>query len=313
MPENSVDLIVTDPPYFRVKTNDWDNQWDSEGEFLSWCDEVLSAFNRVLKPNGSLYWFAGPYMAAKLELLINKRYSVLNHIVWVKESGRHKGCRKESLRKYFPQTERIIFAEPLLAMNEYQRNVDEISGHIYQPIIDYLNNARKLSGISIKQCVELCGSSTVSHYFSRSQFHFPSQKHFVLLMKAFGMSASYDDLKGQHESLRCKYSDLRKEFDKLKRPFSVTKDVPFTDVWDFPPVQPYKGKHPCEKPLDLIKHMITASSLPGQVVFDGFVGSGAVGVACVETGRDFIGVEADVVNYKNAQSTINQSQKEFEH
>jgi len=65
LPEKSVDLIVTDPPYFRVKSNDWDNQWENESEFLTWCELVLFEMTRVLKPNGSLYWFAGPYMAAK--------------------------------------------------------------------------------------------------------------------------------------------------------------------------------------------------------------------------------------------------------
>lgn len=43
----------------------------------------------------------------------------------------------------------------------------------------------------------------------------------------------------------------------------------------FKPVQWYQGKHPCEKPLDLIRHIIEASSRPGDVVLDTFVGSGS--------------------------------------
>ena len=54
LPDNSIDLIATDPPYFRVKSCAWDNQWGSVEDYLSWLDEVLAEFWRVLKPNGSL-------------------------------------------------------------------------------------------------------------------------------------------------------------------------------------------------------------------------------------------------------------------
>lgn len=33
IPDNSVNLIATDPPYFGVKANAWDNQWDSDADF----------------------------------------------------------------------------------------------------------------------------------------------------------------------------------------------------------------------------------------------------------------------------------------
>lgn len=34
LPENSIDLILTDPPYFQVKKNAWDNQWPDTATFL---------------------------------------------------------------------------------------------------------------------------------------------------------------------------------------------------------------------------------------------------------------------------------------
>jgi site-specific DNA-methyltransferase (adenine-specific) len=62
-------------------------------------------------------------------------------------------------------------------------------------------------------------------------------------------------------------------------------------VWTFPTVNPYPGKHPCEKPLSLLKHIIHASTRPGALVLDCFAGSGATGEACIATGRQFIGIE----------------------
>lgn len=52
-------------------------------------------------------------------------------------------------------------------------------------------------------------------------------------------------------------------------------------------------KHPTEKPSSLIGILVTNSSNTGDVVLDPFMGSGSCGVACLETGRKFIGCEID--------------------
>jgi site-specific DNA-methyltransferase (adenine-specific) len=52
-------------------------------------------------------------------------------------------------------------------------------------------------------------------------------------------------------------------------------------------------QHPCEKPVDLLKFYIMNSSQDGDVVFDPFAGSGATGVAAIQCGRRFVGVELD--------------------
>ena len=44
LPDNSIDLIVTDPPYFRVKPKGWDNQWKGDEDFLRWLDGYLAGF-----------------------------------------------------------------------------------------------------------------------------------------------------------------------------------------------------------------------------------------------------------------------------
>ena len=54
MASDSIDLILTDPPYFKVKDEPWDNQWAKPQQFLAWLDNVLAEFQRILKPNGSL-------------------------------------------------------------------------------------------------------------------------------------------------------------------------------------------------------------------------------------------------------------------
>lgn len=82
MADDSVDLIATDPPYFKVKTDKWDNQWKGEAAFFTWLETVLAEMARVLKPTGSIYLFAGPHLATKVEMSIAKHFSMLNHIIW---------------------------------------------------------------------------------------------------------------------------------------------------------------------------------------------------------------------------------------
>jgi site-specific DNA-methyltransferase (adenine-specific) len=64
-------------------------------------------------------------------------------------------------------------------------------------------------------------------------------------------------------------------------------------VWDFATVQAYAGKHPCEKPLGLLRHIILASSRPGDTVLDCFAGSGSTLDAARQCGRKAIGIEQD--------------------
>ena len=66
-------------------------------------------------------------------------------------------------------------------------------------------------------------------------------------------------------------------------------------VWRMPPPgrdEKRFGKHPTQKPLALIRRCLRASTHPGEIVFDPFVGSGSTGVAALGLGRRFWGVEA---------------------
>ncbi|WP_425393808.1 hypothetical protein [Candidatus Arsenophonus triatominarum] len=44
---------MTDTPYYRVKSCAWDRQWKTTNQYLTWLDDYLVEFQRILKPNGS--------------------------------------------------------------------------------------------------------------------------------------------------------------------------------------------------------------------------------------------------------------------
>ena len=70
--------------------------------------------------------------------------------------------------------------------------------------------------------------------------------------------------------------------------------------------------HPTEKPINLMKIFIENSSKEGDFVLDPFMGSGATGVACVATGRNFIGVEIDKQYFDIAQERITDAERRRE-
>ena len=51
------------------------------------------------------------------------------------------------------------------------------------------------------------------------------------------------------------------------------------------------GKHPTQKPLNLLKRIIEASTTPKALVLDPFTGSSTTGIAAITTGRKFIGID----------------------
>jgi site-specific DNA-methyltransferase (adenine-specific) len=88
------------------------------------------------------------------------------------------------------------------------------------------------------------------------------------------------------------------------RPFAAPPKEGYTDVWSVPLVKPYKGKHPCEKPSDLLKRIIAASSEKGDTVLDCCCGSGSALVAAKALGRGYIGIELDPKWAKQATNAV---------
>lgn len=72
------------------------------------------------------------------------------------------------------------------------------------------------------------------------------------------------------------------------------------------------GFHPTQKPVALLEYLLRTYTNPGEVVLDNCMGSGSTGVACVNTGRDFIGIELDPGYFGIAEKRINGRNAELE-
>ena len=64
------------------------------------------------------------------------------------------------------------------------------------------------------------------------------------------------------------------------------------------------GLHPTQKPVALCEYMVKTYTNPGEAVLDMCMGSGTTGVACTNTGREFIGIERDAGYFQTAKQRI---------
>lgn len=69
--------------------------------------------------------------------------------------------------------------------------------------------------------------------------------------------------------------------------------------------------HPSPKPIEYMIKLVSRLTQPGATVLDPFMGSGTTGVACVKTGRNFIGIEIDEGYFKIAKKRIEEAQMQL--
>ena len=68
-----------------------------------------------------------------------------------------------------------------------------------------------------------------------------------------------------------------------------------------------RGLHPTQKPVSLFEYLVKTYTNEGDTVLDNVMGSGTTGVACVNTSRNFIGMELDEEYFKIAEQRIEQA------
>jgi adenine-specific DNA-methyltransferase len=277
VPDHTVSLVLTDPPYHSTKKDNiyGDTSFQHDQHYLSWMAQVASEWKRVLRPNGSLFCFCSSEMSGRLEGEFAKQFNVLSQIVWTKPNdpgfdGWKQKMRKPALRQWYAHSERILFCEPACEGNLKR-----------SPFAMWLRQTRSAAGISTNQLAELIGAyGSVNHGGAVSNWetgrNIPSRDQYQKIVDVFIESGKVADIP--------RYEDVI-------RPFMVDANQEFTDVWTFPSVRPYRGKHPAEKPAALLEHAIAATTFAGDIVLDCFAGSGSTALAALRLGRRSVSME----------------------
>lgn len=281
VPDRSVSLILTDPPYHSTKKENiyGDTSFAEDQHYLEWIGEYAKEWHRILRQNGSLFCFCASSMSAQIEVMLSKTFNVLSHVVWTKPNdpgfdGWKGKMKKESLRQWYPHSERILFAEPAVEGNLHR-----------SPFAQFLRDVRKEAGLTGHQLTALTGAhGKVNHGGAVSNWeagrNTPSREQYAKICKAVIDTGKIKSMPPYEDAIRIFTMDGSKEF---------------TDVWTFPSVRPYPGKHPAEKPAALLEHAIEATTFPDDIVLDCFGGSGSTAVAALRLNRRTVSVEIDPV------------------
>lgn len=286
IPDNSISLILTDPPYHVTKKSNikGDKDFKLDQDFIAWMEEFAKEWARILKPNGSLFCYCAPKMSAYLEVAFSKYFNVLSHVVWTKPNepgfdGWKQKMKKEALRQWYDHSERILFAEPAFAGNLHKSYFGNL-----------LREKRKEAGLSGHQLTEMVGAyGKVNHGGAVSNWeagrNVPSRDQYKKICEALVSTDKVEKMP---------------DYEDVIRPFNVSAKEAFTDVWEFPSVRPFKGKHPAEKPLAMLEHAIRSTTYPGDIVLDCFAGSGNSVLAAINLDRYGIGIDLDELWFERA-------------
>lgn len=306
MDGNKADMAHNDPPYGMKKENDGvlnDNL--NFDDLLDFNREWIPLQFMHLKDSSSWYCWGidEPLMDIYSEILkpYIKRDEMYfrNLITWDKGNG--QGQLSSVRRSFANADEKCLFI--MLGQDGKNRKVDDFyEGFEY--FLNWLKSEKDKSGLSNGQILELT-SSAHTHYWSKSQWLFPTEKDYNAIKKASNGKAftkEYDVLKQEYEKVKNELYSSRAYFDN-------THDN-MNNVWHFSRTSQQErqdtGNHATPKPLPLCERAIKSSCPDKGLVLDFFLGSGSTMVASHQLKRKCYGVELDP---KYCQVIINRMQK----
>ena len=302
IPDGSVDLVLTDPPYNIKKEKEWDS-WKTKEQYIAFMGGIFLECQRVLKDNGTMYFFHNDIV--QISMLMewirnNTDFQYNSFIVCDKGDWRALSWKnpteKNNLRCWFNTCEYCL----CYTFQDETGLKKVLKNPAFYGLQNYFLTERKKTGKTATFLDNVMGIKSSYCYWEKPTTHeyrIPDEKNYRALQKYFDGVAFTQE----YESLRQEYESLRQEYESLR--FKHNLDENHNNVFKF---KRDKGKnyHSCQKPINILSRLIRCSSNEGDTVLDMFMGSGSTGVACVNTNRRFIGIELDDKYFNIAKQRI---------
>lgn len=262
--ENIVDLIIVDPPYFRVlKQENWDKFKNFE-DYISWSEEYLKECVKKLRLSGTLLLYGCSVnlstMCALNKILLD------NGIYFVQEIILDKGIKSVAGRisnkiKMMPPVSENIFV--------YRKDA--------KPFVkSLLIQKQKESGLTSKQIkkklgMPLNGGGNWTKYCGNTEFPLlPTKEHWDKICELFQIDIPYSNIEETYNGI-----------------FGLT------NVWSDIEFYIKDRKHPSEKPVQLADRCVKVFSRENDLVYIPFAGSGNDIIACINNNRKWIATEIE--------------------
>ena len=292
IPDGSVDLVLTDPPYGTMKgaaLDGWKNQtteWDTAIEPV----KIFEQISRVLRQNGKAILFSQEPYTSRLITSAVPSLPFAYRAMWYKNVHANALLAKSAMVGRYEDI--CIFTKPHDAecTNELR---------------DYFK--RVLEFIGAKSCKEInarLGHRKAEHCFyvtgngkGSTQFSLCTEQTYNEIISVFGI----DKMDGF-----LSYAELARLNEKYTATFNLWQGGKSkSNVLEYK--KDNDGYHPTQKPVALLEDLIQTYSNDGDTVLDFTAGSGSTGVACVNTNRRFIGIELDDGYFNIAKKRIEEA------
>jgi DNA modification methylase len=282
--EGSIDAIITDPPYGTIKginLDGWNNQkikWDNALNPI----DIFEKANRVLRTNGALILFSQEPYTSKLITEAHGNLPFSYRLIWLKDHFANALVAKKAPVSYYEDI--IVFF----------KKYDTLAQH---PLRKYAKSIMDYCRRNLKQINNDLGHRRAEHFFyiDSTQFKLCTEKTYDEITSKYNLELM-NGFKNYKELL---------EVDKQRynKRFNLPKGKKFkSNVLRYK--KDYGGLHPTQKPVALMEDLIETFTNPNDIVLDFTMGSGSTGVAALNTGRFFIGIEKDDHYFEVAKKRI---------
>lgn len=296
-----VDLIYIDPPFdskadykkkisikSKIAENDqtafeekqYTDIWSND-EYLQFMYDRLVLMKELLSSKGSIYVHVGKQVSCHLKLILDEIYGVENYraeLIWqklrsVKSQSSHFANMHDSIFVY-SKTNSFCF------IPQYEPKDERLLETHYRHV--EAETGRRFNLADFTQA-----GQGEARYFGEKLLEPPVGKHWIW---------SQDRINEGMEKGLIVFSKNGVPY--VKRYFDAGEGTRIGDIWrDINPVNQVakeRTSYPTQKPEELLKRIIQASSAPGDLVFDLFMGSGTTQAVAMKLGRRFMGADINL-------------------
>lgn len=267
IPDNSVDMCVTSPPYYNLRDYKNSGQIGAENtvkDFVENLCKVFDEIHRILKPTGSCWVNIGDTYDKKRLLQVPSRFEIAmcdrgwhlrNEIIWSKPNPQPISSKD----RFWGNHEKFFWF--VKDVKKYYFNRDAIL--VPQAEISI---RRMFSKNNMKKRKDFNATSKEGFAISSSS----QDKHYARMREEMGIDKEFN----YEELIKSGKCPTRPEF----------------DTWNVPSVT-YKGAHFAVYPPELIEKPILSCCPEQGIVIDPFMGSGTTGEVAKLNNRKYIGLE----------------------
>lgn len=284
IPDGSIDLILCDLPYGTMKgagLDGWKNQTTEWDERLD-TNTLLQQYERILRRNGTAILFSQEPYTSELRSHNAENIEFAYPLIWKKDHFANALISKKAPVSYFED------------LSVFYKKYDS---QLLNPLRMYFKKVMAYIGMaSIKDINKALGHRRAEHafYVDTMQFGLCTQDTYQELIDRFEI----DRMDGFKTYMECE--EIERTF---KRTFNLPEGSRFIgNVLEFK--KDYQRLHPTQKPVSLLEYLVKTYTNEGDTVLDNCMGSGSTGVACVNTNRNFIGIELDKGYFDIAKERI---------